>query len=76
MLRAVVAPISYPGRKGLRTHRSPAAIEKDGHRRRSTLKLLDPIQERSFISKGLGTASRELFTALEIEIGQLSEAIL
>src|ERR1039458_9855573 len=75
VLRTVVAPLPQPGGKGLGTHGSSATIEEDNHWCRSTLKLVDPLEQRLFVAKGLGAASSERRTALQIEVGQLGKAV-
>jgi hypothetical protein len=39
------------------------------------LKLLDPLEERLLVSKGLGSRSGERRTALKIEVGHLGKAV-
>ena len=75
MLRAIVSLLSKPGRKGFGSHISSAAIEKDDHWCGSTLKLVNPREQKLFAAKALSAAPRERGTTLEIEIGQLGEAV-
>src|SRR5579863_7938700 len=42
LLCSLVAPLPYPGRERLRRHLPPAAIQKNRHRRRSSLLAIEP----------------------------------
>ncbi len=69
VLRALVSAFAHPGREGLGSHLTAAAVKEDGNGGGSTLKLLNPREQRLLVSKAFGTTFGEWCTALEVKVG-------